>query len=437
METGQQPASSVPTDVSVAVMILNWNGRFLLQTCLSPLVEQTYTNYQVVVVDNGSTDDSVPFVREQFPQVQLLQNGANLGFSRGTNAGLRQISADVVVLLNNDVRVQPNWLMELIRPFHQDPQIGIVGCKLLYPDGTIQHLGAELTYPLAHSHHFYYKEPDLTQVEVLQDVPYVTGASLAVRREVLDTIGLLDEAFHPFYYEEVDFCTRARNAGFRVVVTPRAVAIHDESATMRNVSGLKLQTLHRNRLYYVLKHYAPQQFLQDFVPAEATFLSEQPVLPELDALQLAYFRTAVPYPPVAPETSDAQTMAIRAALLQLRHMAILAKAKALQPPPALTEFEFPANRSWFNKLAARIRDAWSRVAAKWLVRSLIQQQHQQNLYLLQQVEALHNQAAIQAQEIDMLLASLPAQPKQQEIASVIARLQQRLDQLEAQMDQQR
>jgi hypothetical protein len=93
----------------------------------------------------------------------------------------------------------------------------------------------------------------------------------------------------------------------------------------------------------------------------------------------------------------------------------LAKAKALQPPPALTEFEFPANRSWFNKLAARVRDAWSRVAAKWLVRSLIQQQHQQNLYLLQQVEALHNQAEIQAQETDMLLASLPAQPKQQEI----------------------
>ena len=434
METGQQSDSSVPDNLAVAILILNWNGRSLLPTCLPPLFDQTYTNHEIVVVDNGSTDDSVAFVREHFPQVRLIQNGENLGFSRGTNAGLRQISADVVVLLNNDVLVQPNWLAELVRPFHQDPQIGIVGCKLLFPDGTIQHLGAELTYPLAHSHHFYYQEPDSSQITDWQDVPYVTGASLAVRRNVLDSIGLLDEAFHPFYYEEVDFCTRARDAGFRVVVAPQAVAIHDESATMKSVSGLKLQTLHQNRLRYVLKHYSPQQFLQDFVPAETTFGARHPILPELDALRLAYFETAVSHPPVSPEATEAEVTAVRAALLQLRHAAILAKAQAIQPPPALTEFDFAAGRSWLHKLAARGREVWSRVAAKWLVRSLMQQQHKQNLYLLQQIEALQNQAEIQAQETDRLLALLlPAQQKQQELETALTNLQQRLNQLESQV----
>lgn len=435
METGQQSASGMPGNLAVAILILNWNGRSLLATCLPPLLKQSYTNYEVVVVDNGSTDDSVAFVREQFPQVRLILNGENLGFSRGTNAGLRQISADVVVLLNNDVQVQPNWLAELIRPFHQDPQIGIVGSKLLFPNGTIQHLGAELTYPLAHSRHFHYQEPDSGQITDLQDVPYVTGAALAVRREVLDAIGLLDEAFHPFYYEEVDFCTRAREAGFRVVVAPQAVAIHDESATMKSVSGLKLQTLHRNRLRYVLKHDTPQQFLHDFVPAESAFLSGHPVLPELDALQLAYFETAVHHLPVSSEAAEAEATAVRTALLNLRHAAILAKAQAVQTPPALAEFEFPSGRSWLNKLAARLREAWSRMAAKWLVRNLMQQQHKQNLHLLQQIEALHNQAAIQAQETDHLLTLLlPARQKQQELEAALAELRERLNQLEAQVE---
>ncbi len=436
METGQEPASSVPNNLSVAILILNWNGRSLLQTCLPPLFHQTYVNYEVLVVDNGSTDDSVPFVHENFPQVRLILNEENLGFSRGTNAGLHQISTDVVVLLNNDVLVQPNWLEELIRPFHQDPQIGIVGCKLLYPDGTIQHLGAELTYPLAHSHHFHYQETDSGQITDLQAVPYVTGAALAVRREVLDTIGLLDESFHPFYYEEVDFCRRAKDAGFRVVVTPKAMAIHDESATMKGVSGLKLQTLHRNRLRYVLKHYTPEQFLQDFAPAEAAFLAGHPVLPELDALRLAYFETAVPRPPVSSETIETEVTAVRTALLQLRHAAILAKAQAIQQPPALTEFKFPPGHSWLTRLISYVRETWSSVAAKWLVRSLIQQQHKQNLHLLQKIEDLHNQTEIQAQETDKLLALLlPAQQKQQELEAALTNLQQRVNQLESQVQE--
>ena len=423
METGQESASGTPNELSVAILILNWNGRSLLETCLPPLLSQTYVNYKVVVVDNASDDDSVRWLRQHTPQVQLIQNDENLGFSRGINAGLPYVSADVIVLLNNDVLVRPNWLEELIRPFRQDPAIGIVGCKLLFPDGTIQHLGAELTYPLANSHHFHYKEPDSNQVTTLQDVPYVTGAALAVRQEVLTKIGLLDESFHPFYYEEVDFCTRARSAGYRVVVTPDAVAIHDESATMDAISGLKLPTLHRNRLRYVLKHYTPEQFLHDFVPAEAAYLAQHPIFEELDILRLVYFEAAVPQPNLPPSSSAEQLTAVQAALLQLRRAAITAKATLELAPPPLTEFTFPASDSPLGALVARLRRAWAGIAAKWLVRSLTQQQTGHNAFLKRQIERLNSQLNTQTLETDRLLTELISiQQRQQELEAEMAQL---------------
>ena len=433
METGQQPDSSVPNNLSVTILILNWNGRSLLQTCLPPLLHQTYANYHVVVVDNGSTDDSVAFVQENFPQVQLILNEENLGFSRGTNAGLRQISADVVVLLNNDVLVQPNWLAELIRPFHQDPHIGIVGCQLLYPDGTIQHLGAELTYPLAHSHHFHYKATAVPNLPAVQDVPYVTGAALAIRHTVQQAIGLLDETFHPFYYEEVDYCYRAKAAGFRVVLAAQATAVHNESASLNKVPGLKLQTLHRNRYLFVLKHYTPAQFLQDFVPAEQKQLAEQYAFLNVDAIRLACLEVAIVAPHIVPqERTSAEITAVQNALLQLRETAMKAQINQQAAPPNLTEFAFPASATPFGALVSKLRQAWSSIAAKWLVRHLQQQQAVQNDYFQQQIERLTIQTESQAAEIEQLLAALlPTQHAFHQLAADFSKRQQQLDQFSA------
>ncbi|MBK8905051.1 MAG: glycosyltransferase family 2 protein [Anaerolineaceae bacterium] len=430
METGQPPASSVPNEPSVAVLILNWNGRSLLQTCLPLMLNQTYANYEVVVVDNGSSDDSARFVRERFPRVQLIQNKENLGFSRGINAGLRQIQADVVVLLNNDVLVQPNWLAELIRPFHQDPQIGIVGCKLLYPDGTIQHLGAELTYPLAHSRHFHYKEPDVSELPAVQEVPYVTGAALAVHQKVQAEIGLLDESFHPFYYEEVDYCYRARAAGYRVVVATKAVAIHNESASMRKVQDAMLQTRHRNRYRFVLKHYSLDQFFQAFVPAETAYLNTHHLFPDVDAVRLACLEIAIAAPKILPADIGAEQLtAVQKALLQLREAAVQARASAESPPPELEEFSFTRSRQGFGMLIASFRQAWSNVAAKWLVRRLRQQQTLYNQFLLRQIERLETQGRSQAMEIEHLLATLlPAQASLKHLETELMQIKQQLDQ---------
>ena len=407
MEAEARPVNSAPEDLSVAILILNWNGRSLLETCLPLLLNQTYSNYKIIVVDNGSTDASISFVAEKFPQIQVIQNEDNLGFSRGMNVGLRQITADVTVLLNNDVLVQPNWLKELIRPFTTSSEIGIVGCKLLYPDGTIQHLGAELSYPLAHSHHFHHKEADVADLPAIQDVPYVTGAAIALHRSVIDEIGLLDESFHPFYYEEADYCYRAKAAGFRVVVATQAVAIHNESTSINKVQDLTLQTRHRNRYRFVLKHYSVEQFLQEFVPAELVYLNNHPLFLDIDAVRLACLTMTILAPTILPEdVTEAQVTAVQNALLQLRKTAIQVKATIEAPPPPLKEFTFPATGSPVGAIAAKFRQAWGSVAAKWLVRRLLQEQTVHNHYLQRQIGYLETSGRTQAMEMEYLFGRL-------------------------------
>lgn len=415
MEINQQSVSSVPNELSVAILVLNWNGRSLLQTCLPLLLNQTYKNYEVVVVDNGSTDGSNTLVLEQFPQVRLIQNKENIGFSRALNVGARQVEADVIVLLNNDVFAQPDWLAKLIRPFTESPEIGIVGSKLLFPDGTIQHLGAELTYPLGLSHHLYAKE-DAAAIPPLPDVKdmaYVTGAAFAIHKSVREKIGLLDEMFHPIYYEEVDYCYRARAAGFRVVVATKSVAIHNESTSMNQLPDFKIKMLQRNRYRFILKHYSVNQFLADFVPAETEYLQQQPVVGEKEAIRLACLEMAILAPTILPPTTTpAEVTAVQNALLQLRQTAVMATAKRANTPPPLEEFAFPRTGSAMQALIGRFRSAWSSVAAKWLTRNLLQQQHLQNIYLQQQLDHLSLEAKSQAAEIEQLLSMLL--PMQQE-----------------------
>ncbi|MCP4422689.1 MAG: glycosyltransferase family 2 protein [Chloroflexi bacterium] len=431
MEAEQESESRVEEILSAAILVLNWNGRSLLQTCLPPLLDQTYSNYEVVVVDNGSTDDSAAFVTEQFPQVRLIQNEENLGFSRGMNAGLRQLDHDVVVLLNNDVRVQSDWLAELLEPFKTSLQIGIVGCKLLYPDGTIQHLGAKLTYPLAHSQHFYHREADIDDLPAMQDAPYVTGAAMAIHRSVFNKIGLLDEMFYPFYYEETDYCYQARDAGFRVIVATGAVAIHDESFSVNKMQDLKLKMFQRNRYRFVLKHYSIKQFLDDFVPAETIYLANNHLFEDVDAIRLACLQQAVAVPTILPPNSTPeQITAVQEALLSLRNAAIMSKASRELPPDMLNEFVFPETGTLGQSLIAKFRTIWSNIAAKWLVRSLQQQQSHHNRFLQRQIRFLSIQARTQSLEIEQLMAALlPAQQTQKRLEANLAMLQKQVENL--------
>ena len=161
-------------------IILNWNGRAYLEACLTALLAQEYPIERVVLVDNGSTDDSVPFVRERFPTVTVLVNGGNVGFAAGNNVALRELTSDCALLLTPDVVLSPGCVAALSATLAADPTIAIAGCKLWYPDGqTLQHAGGYITRPQAMPGHYGVGERDAGQCDARRNVEYVIGAAAA------------------------------------------------------------------------------------------------------------------------------------------------------------------------------------------------------------------------------------------------------------------
>jgi GT2 family glycosyltransferase len=248
-----------------------------------------YSSYEIIVVDNGSSDDSAKYVTSEFPDVKLIENGCNLGYAGGMNVGIVQSESDVVILLNNDIIVRQNWLSELMDALAADGRIGIAGCKIFFDDGrTLQHAGGVVSFPRALTDHYGYRQPDTGVYDQPTDVDYVSSAAMAIRKTMLAGIGNLDDGFFPIYYDDVDICYRARAAGWRVVYIPTAVLTHLESATMVRDSYKYLLCLHRCRLRFALKHLGADLFLQEFIPAETDWLAQAKSRQERRALNRAY-----------------------------------------------------------------------------------------------------------------------------------------------------
>jgi GT2 family glycosyltransferase len=222
------------------VVIVNWNGSAMLNKCLSSLFAYTTNpDCKVVVVDNASTDGSTEMVQHNYPQVHLMKNGVNMGFSIANNQGIRyavENGAKQVLLLNNDVEVtSQGWLDEFLGVLESDGKIGIAGCKLLYPDGSIQHAGGVI--PLRMPHHRGEHESDRGQYEKVELVDYVTGAALMIKSQVIRQVGLLDEGFSPLYFEDTDWCVRVKLYGYNIVYTPKPTLIHHCGASSSKLGG--------------------------------------------------------------------------------------------------------------------------------------------------------------------------------------------------------
>lgn len=277
------------SDLLASLIVLNWNGKEYLAQCLPSLLALDYTNYEIILVDNGSTDDSVDYAISEFSGIRVIENRRNLGCAGGMNVGIAQSQGDIAVLLNNDVIVRRDWLSELVGAMTIDECIGVAGCKIFFADGdTLQHAGGLISHPLALANHYGYRQPDTGAYDVLTDVDYVTSAAMAIRRAALAEVGNLDDGFFPIYYDDVDICYRARTAGWRVVYVPTAVLTHLESATMVRDSYRYFVSFHRSRLRFVLKHLSIEQFLREFVPAEVSWLAQVRSPRERQALSRAY-----------------------------------------------------------------------------------------------------------------------------------------------------
>lgn len=272
------------------ILILTWNARHVLPACLETLFAQDYPHFAVMVLDNDSTDGTPEWVRTHYPAVQVVENGRNLGFAAGNNVGLRQADTPFVVLVNPDVELAPDWLAQLLAPMRQDATIGVAGCKVYEPDGrTLQHAGGYIMKPQALSGHYGLGERDTGQHDKLRDVEYVIGAAMAIRQEVIRSIGLLDEGFF-LYYEDVDYCERAREAGYRIVYVPDAHLVHHESSTTQRGSAFYYGYMHTSRWRYMLKYYTAEQLINETVPVEIAWLA-QCEREERLGLQFAYRNT--------------------------------------------------------------------------------------------------------------------------------------------------
>lgn len=246
----------------ISVIICSLNGEKVLPACLRAVLESEYSPLEIIVVDNGSTDRTSSVVKEQFPQVKLLRAPRNLGFAGGNNLGIRNAQGDIVVLLNDDTEVTPEWLSGARRAIESLPDWGILGAKLLYPDKkTIQHAGGTIL-PNALTQHIGNGEVDSGQYDTIRRCDYVTGAAFFIRRKLINKIGLLDEGYFPIYFEEVDYCFRARAAGYEVYYVPEIKVLHYESRTTHKLSRGFLYKYHRNRLRFIIKNFTLRQMIR-------------------------------------------------------------------------------------------------------------------------------------------------------------------------------
>ncbi|HSM55185.1 MAG TPA: glycosyltransferase family 2 protein, partial [Candidatus Sulfomarinibacteraceae bacterium] len=394
-------ASNEETVPSVTVIVLNWNARALLARCLPSLLAQRYGDYRVVLVDNASTDDSLAFVRREFPQVEIIENDRNRGFSAGNNAALRRLQSDVAVLVNPDIIAGADWLRELMAGLSSEETIGIAGGKLFYPgQRRLQHAGGLIHFPLAMPDYVGRNEPDEGQHDRLRDVDYVVGAGLAVRRETLQQIGLLDEGFF-LYFEDADLCFRARRAGYRVVYVPGAEAVHEESALTGKESPAYLTWFHSSRWRFLLKHAPQETLLQGTLDAEKAWLVEAVAGSPQRAYPLsqAYGQTlrtlwqalqARETHGAAPLDKEAASQ-IAGALSALRETAWDAAAaphrERLRRRQALHPFAYRSRVPLLGPLIAALRRAWSRVAARPVLDAWRAQQVAFNRAVVQALDA--------------------------------------------------
>lgn len=244
----------------VSVVVVNWNGRRYLEECLAALLVQTYSPFEIVLVDNGSTDDSVPFVRERFPQVRLVLLERNTGFAAGHNRGIAASRGVYVATLNNDAIPEPGWLGALVAAAERDPQVGMVASKMLFYDRPTVVNSAGICVDRAgiawDRHGGWPDDPNEPSVEVFGPC---AGAAL-YRRGLLDEVGLFDESFF-CYLEDVDLAWRARLAGWRCWYAPDARVLHHHSGTAGDASAFKRYHLGRNKVWLIAKNYPMPELL--------------------------------------------------------------------------------------------------------------------------------------------------------------------------------
>jgi hypothetical protein len=288
--------------IKIAVVVLNWNGKAWLEKFLPTLVKHSQ-EATVFVADNASTDDSVSFVRDNFPTVKIIVNATNGGYAKGYNDALKQIDAEYYVLINSDIEVTTGWLSPIINLMDSEKQIAACQPKLLdYNNKTkFEYAGASggfidnLGYPFCRGRIFDSLEEDNGQYNDAIEVFWATGACLFVRATHFNDLGGLDEDFFA-HQEEIDLCWRLKNKGYKIMVQPKSVVYHVGGGTLDTGSPFKTHLNFRNNLKMLFKNLPlpslflviPMRLLLDAVAA-LTFLKQENGLSHFFAIAKAHF----------------------------------------------------------------------------------------------------------------------------------------------------
>lgn len=254
--------------IEVSFIIVNWNAEDFLEKCLASIYQQVRgLSFEVIVVDNASTDGSPEMVRENFPEVRLICSSTNLGFARGNNLGIRESRGRYLCLVNSDVEILKDCVQTMVAYLNRHAEIGMLGPRVLNPDGTLQNsyrsfptLWNNLTCALA--------LPNLLpnsrllgslfltffQGDEIRPVEVITGIFWLIRRQALEEVGLLDEDFF-MYSEDTDWCRRFRQKGWEIVYFCEAQIIHYGGGSSANAPIKYYLELHRSQIQYWQKYH--------------------------------------------------------------------------------------------------------------------------------------------------------------------------------------
>jgi len=244
----------------VSIVVLNWNGLEHTLECVESLLKINYSNFEIIVVDNGSIDGSVKSLKERQFRIILLENAENLGYSSGNNIGIRYAidhRSDYIFLINNDTIVDPDMLKILVDESESDLRTGMIGPTIynFYHPDQIWFAAGSIDWKTGESPHMDLSKYDHGLDNSVLEVDRLSGCAMLIKKEVFDKIGLLDPDYF-LYFEDVDFCVRAQNMNFKIVCARNSKVWHKTSMSTKADLGSPLHTYYhnRNRLIFLKKH---------------------------------------------------------------------------------------------------------------------------------------------------------------------------------------
>jgi GT2 family glycosyltransferase len=257
-------------EVVLSIIIVNWNNKDILRDCLNSIYHtHNDSEYEIIVVDNHSEDGSVELIKSEFFNVVLLENVENLGFASANNQAIKIAGGDYILLLNNDTVVTNTYCFDrMIEYMKKNPQVGILGCKLLYPDGTLQSCGESFpsVWGIFKSQILFTKTwkrlgKNKQEDNHFEKIDFVCGACLMTRKEILDKVGLLKEKYF-MYGEDVEFCYRVQKAGYDIGVLTDESIIHLHSkSTEKNLTEMLYHSITNDLKNIKMLHHSKLKVL--------------------------------------------------------------------------------------------------------------------------------------------------------------------------------